>query len=95
MYCPSSTEFSLFENQHTLYELVKRGGYMTSEGAKHLALRKKSVYMVKEGAVLASNKNLQGDLKDLVPNILEGGNPVWRDGQSIFLRLKQQHNEKR
>lgn len=91
LYWPQEGEYGIFKEEDTLYELTKRGGYLTGKEAE-LSWRKRSVYMLKEGAILCSQTKLKGELNDLQPEILKGSHPVWRDGQPIFLRLKKQQD---
>ncbi len=81
------------------YELIRRGGWITTE--PHLSLRKKSVYMFKEGGLLripsdtsfsegiyTSGKtvNLRPD-NDLLEHsgVAKVEHPVWRSGKALFV----------
>ncbi|MBN8685005.1 MAG: type III-A CRISPR-associated RAMP protein Csm4 [Chitinophagales bacterium] len=72
------------------YQLLKRGGWVSSpEDTAHMRLRKSSVLMFAEGAVLAFQNGLkpQGDFVDLDPRT-DVKHPVWRDGRGMFLPIK-------
>jgi len=110
LFCPASqhelqtmirgqSKMDSSDNSSVAYELVKRGGWMTTPGA--LTYRKQSVYMFTEGsifkdvpatqthndALLPTPLRKAGTVIDLrpedVPRSVE--HPVWRDGIGLFL----------
>ena len=94
LYAPKYEEvqdWSQHQNEHApRYELVKRGGYLTFF-EDQLSLRKKSIYFLKEAAVLRCQQNPEGSLHNLKPEILaEASPPVWRDGRTITLPYQPQ-----
>jgi len=87
LFCPSSqtdVEFGV-ESEFAAYELVKRGGWISEP---YNTLRKKSVYMFKEGSVFNNKVKesmfYQGENVDLKPDILNEY-PIWRCGKTLFL----------
>jgi len=75
----------------------KRGGYIASpSNPQAMNLRKKSVYMLKTGSILASSIVPEGRLFDLSPNLEHLpeekksalNHPIWRDAAPIFLPIK-------
>jgi CRISPR-associated protein Csm4 len=91
LFCPSRDDLTAASPTHPLsqYALVRRGGYLASpRQPEHLRLRKRSVYMLLEGAVLpATAQPLQGTCVDLQPRDFPIGHPVWRDGRALFIPL--------
>ena len=71
------------DNQQVAYELVRRGGWITS--APYNTLRKNAIYAFAEGSVLSGNH--VGKIVDLAPNGLIN-HPVWRCGKTIVLPIK-------
>ncbi len=91
LFCPKEEEIISYLSE-SYYELIKRGGYISSPAkSQHLTLRKKSVYMFKEGSVFPVMENdrkgkilnLKPDTKNTPPPHIN--HPVWRDGQSLFI----------
>lgn len=74
----------------TFFGLIKRGGYISSpQNSNHLTIRKRSVYMFKEGSVFPKpDKPRNGKIVDLKPDFATLNHPIYRDGQSIFLPIK-------
>lgn len=78
----------------TAWEIVKRGGWMTSQG--NIGIRKKSVYMFSEGSIFSNHtQGITNDGKvdiDLKPDASEGfvqpKHRVWRNGRALFLPIK-------
>jgi CRISPR-associated protein Csm4 len=91
LFCPSRDDLTAASPTHALsqYALVRRGGYLASpRQPEHMSLRKRSVYMLLEGAVLpATAQPLQGTCVDLQPRDFDIGHPVWRDGRALFVPL--------
>ena len=91
LFCPSRADLVAASPTHELsqYALIRRGGYLASpRQPEHLRLRKRSVYMLLEGAVLPTTPTpLQGSCVDLQPRDFAIGHPVWRDGRALFLPL--------
>ena len=71
------------DNQQVAYELVRRGGWITS--APYNTLRKNAIYAFNAGSVLSGN--LKGKIVDLAPKGLIN-HPVWRCGKTIVLPIK-------
>ena len=71
------------DNQQVAYELVRRGGWITS--APYNTLRKNAIYAFAAGSVLSGNH--VGKIVDLAPNGLIN-HPVWRCGKTIVLPIK-------
>jgi CRISPR-associated protein Csm4 len=94
MYWPDREELQGMSD--SVYRLVRRGGYIASpQRGDHLSIRKRSVYMIEEGAVFGYPLSLNGRRGDLRPDnnalALAGvpavEHPVWRDGTAVFLPL--------
>lgn len=70
------------------YELLKRGGWITT--TPYLTLRKKSLYMFKEGSVLKFDKHPKeaGATVDVRPSNITTKHPIWRAGRSFFIPVK-------
>lgn len=88
LFCPENeTDLATMLDGKARYELIKRGGWLSEP---HTGLRKRSVYMFKEGSVfrLAKPENVQGSTVDLQPNILGKKHPVWRSGKAIFIPIE-------
>ena len=71
------------DNPHVAYELVRRGGWITS--APYNTLRKNAIYAFNAGSVLSGNP--VGKIVDLAPKGLIN-HPVWRCGKTIVLPIK-------
>lgn len=85
LFCPPQNGFEQLMNG-AKYELLKREGYITTPGSN--TLRKKPVYMFREGGVFRTNDSLLGKTVDLKPEKQNVPHPVWRVGRSIFLPVK-------
>ncbi|HMP15204.1 MAG TPA: type III-A CRISPR-associated RAMP protein Csm4 [Saprospiraceae bacterium] len=98
LFCPESPEqlrqlIPADDSFRGSYDLVKRGGWITSDGA--LGIRKKPVYMLREGSVLvhpdAAETIPQMGLAnvDLTPDTLPPGrllsHPIYRSGRALFI----------
>lgn len=94
LYCPE-TEEDLPKLDESAYEIIKRGGWIaTPSDETHQSLRKRSVYMFKEGGVFRfSNKTsvmVKGQLHDLKPvKRPDVAHSIWRDGRGLFIGLKR------
>lgn len=100
LFCPESREQleSLLpeKDSRIAYELVKRGGWVTAE--PFLTLRKKYVYMFREGSVFARPRTdfaaevgfaLAGKTHNVRPDWNdEKLHPVYRSGRAIFVPVK-------
>ncbi|MEA3494436.1 MAG: type III-A CRISPR-associated RAMP protein Csm4 [Bacteroidota bacterium] len=95
LFLPQNHEISDDTLKNSRYQLLKRGGYISSpENMDILTFRKKSVYMFKEASVFPLKK-LQGKILDLKPDNVQGLNhEIWRDGKAIFIPLKIISNDK-
>jgi CRISPR-associated protein Csm4 len=73
------------------FELIKRGGWITSD--PYLQLRKKSIFMFKEGSVFSFENgkkdeqiiNIEGGIADIKPPALQESHPIFRVGKAMFL----------
>lgn len=74
------------QDRNVGYELVKRGGWLTTE--PNLTLHKKSVFMFAEGSVFKTNKAVAGLTTNVRPNMDKVNHPVWRVGRSFFVPIK-------
>ncbi len=81
--------FELNEKTVRYYELIKRGGYIST--FPYNTFRKKSVYAFSEGSVfyLHANEMLSmGKRLSLKPVGVEVDWEIWRNGKSLFLPVK-------
>ena len=82
LFCPNDTIRNKEILDNSAFRLVKRGGFLSSPAneAEHTTYRKKSVYMLEEGAVLPNHNDslFEGKLLDLQPDVLKNAHPVWR-----------------
>jgi len=65
------------------YTVVRRGGFIRSETYAPGQLKKKTMYMLGPGSCL--RRRFRGGLHDLSDN---GGHPVWRSANSLFVGVK-------
>ncbi len=80
------------------YDFMQRGGWIASpEEDEHRSIRKKSVYMFREGSVFGFQENLaaltlRGEKVDITPDNEKLPFPlnheIWRDGSGLFLPIK-------
>ena len=81
----------LFASDEIAYELVRRGGWITS--TPHQQLRKNAIYGFLPGSVFHKpNTDACGTIVDLAPDIVKhsaDSHPVWRDGRAIMLPIKR------
>lgn len=93
LFNPNETQINdlLKDKERTGYDLCKRGGWITTE--PHQTLRKKSLYMFKEGSVFTSSNplytagvsvNVAPD-NSLLPSYKHIHHPIWRVGKSFFV----------
>lgn len=95
LYCPVSKEKIALElgkdNLKTGYELVKRGGWITS--SSHQSIEKDSIYMFGEGSIFKKKdvedgqRNIDLSPKEL-PASMKPSHPIYRSGCSIFIPVK-------
>lgn len=99
LFCPESVEqlknLLPQNDNHISYELVRRGGWITTE--PYLTLRKKHVTMFREGSVFATTDNLNGPYGGfLVAGKTHKVHPwnddqlhkIYRSGRAIFVPVK-------
>ena len=95
LYCPMSKDKVAVEvgedNLNTGYDLVKRGGWITS--SSHQSIEKDSIYMFGEGSIFKKNELIDGQKNiDLSPKYLpptmKPDHPIYRSGCSIFIPVK-------
>jgi CRISPR type III-A-associated RAMP protein Csm4 len=91
LFCPTDRN-ELLETQqseHARWEILKRGGWINTDGLT--GVRKKAVYMFREGSVFQTQCALMGKVNlDLTPKA-EGlivDHTIWRCGRSIFIPIK-------
>jgi CRISPR-associated protein Csm4 len=99
LYCPKKEEIEGKIIHQSYYELVKRGGYISSpESEDHLTIRKRSIHFFTAGSVFPKfddGKERQGKVVNLRPDDVNGlKHPIWRDGQAIFIPIKYEDNDK-
>lgn len=84
LYCPAKDEISKVNLSQSAYLLTKRGGFIAGTSFdKFRHLRKRSIYMMREGSVMYGEKP-QGKITDLRPVFNDKDlHPVWRDGRSF------------
>ncbi|MCB0596839.1 MAG: type III-A CRISPR-associated RAMP protein Csm4 [Lewinellaceae bacterium] len=90
LFCPeSSRQMESMLGQGAAYDFLKRGGWITTEGAQ--TIRKRAVYMFKEGSIFQMDQPTAGRAAiDLSPteDFMQLGHKIWRNGSSIFLPVK-------
>mgnify|MGYP000169460517 CR=1 FL=1 len=91
LFCPERGELE-GNLQDSSYLLSKRGGFISSiDNEQGLRLRKRSVFMFREGSIFPDSCPCNGKLLDLRPVQLPGQasfpHPVWRDGRPITLPI--------
>lgn len=87
LFCPTDqTQLVEMLDSKARYELIKRGGWLSEP---HGSLRKRSVYMFKEGSVFKMPQltNILGEVVDLQPEILKNQHPVYRSGRALFIPI--------
>jgi CRISPR type III-A-associated RAMP protein Csm4 len=81
----------LFASDEIAYELIRRGGWITS--MPHNQLRKNAIYGFLPGSVFSKPQGeVCGTIVDLAPAIVKhsgDAHSVWRDGRSIMLPIKR------
>ncbi len=93
LYCPVTQEKvkAEVEDDYTAYELIKRGGWITS--SSHQSIEKDSIYMFVEGSIFKKNESIDGQKninlnpKNLIPS-MKPEHPIYRSGCSIFIPVK-------
>lgn len=91
LYCPSAkNELAVLQQSESAkWEIVKRGGWINTDGLT--GIRKKSVYMFREGSVFQTQNAILGKVNiDLTPKAegLVVDHTIWRCGRSIFIPIK-------
>jgi len=84
LYCPQKSEVSEPSLTQSAYLLTKRGGFIAGTSVDKLRhLRKRSIYMMREGSVMHGAVPV-GKITDLKPVWNdEEMHPVWRDGRAF------------
>jgi len=84
LYCPRKEEISEESLTQSAYLLTRRGGFIAGTSVdKFRHLRKRSIYMMREGSVLYGNMP-EGKITDLRPAWNDNElHPVWRDGRAF------------
>jgi len=89
LFCPEKAEILRDmigdDDSKATYELVKRGGWMTT--TPHLNFRKNSIYMMNVGSILKTKEKTAGKTVDLRPDVLSPSHSVYRVGKSLFLPI--------
>ena len=97
LYCPNDKEEAAqMLDKESAFRLVKRGGFIASPTyIDHITYRKKSIYMIAEGAVFP-NVAMEGKMVNLKPSgdafprdETPLDHPVWREGRAIFIPVKK------
>ncbi len=90
LYIPMSDEMPKLNISQSRYELIMRGGFMSgSDIPEFRHLRKKSVYMFKEGSLFKTTEKLSGSVIDLQPEWNSTDmHPVWRSGRPFAVPIK-------
>ncbi|WP_293739183.1 type III-A CRISPR-associated RAMP protein Csm4 [uncultured Parabacteroides sp.] len=90
LFIPTEEELPLLNLEHSRYELLQRGGYMS--GSQEIDFRhlwKKSVYMFKAGSVFCMTDSLKGKVVDLRPDWNDKRmHPVFRSGKPFVVPIK-------
>lgn len=89
LYCPEVNILKTEVDDHASFELIKRGGWITSEG--YQTLEKNSIYMFTEGSVFKRNARVGGiDGIVLTPkeSPLKLDHEIFRSGKTIFIPVK-------
>lgn len=72
LYCPKTatpSEIATAQLQDSYYQLLRRGGYIaTPDNLSHIAVRKRSVYMFREGSVFPRIADRTGQVVNLQPD---------------------------
>jgi CRISPR type III-A-associated RAMP protein Csm4 len=86
LYCPRKEEISEESLTQSAYLLTKRGGFIAGTSLdKFRHLRKRSIYMMREGSVLHGDVP-DGKITNLRPTWNDDDlHPVWRDGRAFSL----------
>lgn len=97
LYLPAQEELNciLKSPVPSFYSLIKRGGYIAAANQPHLKnLKKKSVFMFKDGSVFPyfPDNQLTGTRIDLKPNH-NISHPILKDGQAIFIPIEIKNTE--
>lgn len=90
LYCPGREEISEEILQKSAYHLTRRGGYIAGTSIdKFRHLRSRSIYMMREGAVMYGNVP-KGKIINLRPSWNDDAlHPVWRDGRAFSVPVAQ------
>jgi len=90
LFCPPQEGFTEIV-KNAKYEILKREGFVTTPAFN--TLRKKPVYMFREGGIFCNKKHIFGKTMNLKPDNTSISHPVWRVGRSIFLPIKVNSHE--
>ena len=86
-YIPLEEELKTVNQDHTCFQLVKRGGYLAGAGDERMiTFRRNNIYMFSEGSVFVTKNRPVGKIVNLQPKVL--GHPAWRDGRPLFIPVK-------
>ena len=90
LFIPTEEDLRLLDLEHSRYELLQRGGYMSgSQDSDFRHLRKKSVYMFNVGSVFYTTGSFKGKVVDLKPDWNdERMHPVFRSGKPFVVSVK-------
>ena len=89
MYIPEKEEMKNLDLEHSRYGIVSRGGYIAGScDPKFWHLRKKSVFMFREGSVICSREKLSGKIVDIRPEWNDGTlHKVFRSGKALAIPI--------
>lgn len=91
LFCPTdqSELMAIQQSEYARWEILKRGGWINTDGLS--GVRKKSVYMFREGSVFQTQSIELGKVNINLTPRAEGlvvDHTIWRCGRSIFIPLK-------
>lgn len=91
LFIPTEEELRLLNLEHSSYDLLWRGGYMSgSQESDFRHLWKKSVYMFNAGSVFCTTSPLHGKVVDLQPVWNDKRmHPVFRSGKPFVVPIKK------
>lgn len=91
LFIPTEEELPLLNVEHSCYDLLRRGGYMSgSQESDFRHLWKKSVYMFNVGSTFCTTNPLEGKVVDLRPKWNDNRmHPVFRSGKPFVVPIKR------
>lgn len=87
LYCPERKNIKEELDDKASYDLIKRGGWITSFG--YQSFEKNSIYMFTEGSVFKKNAGVDGvGNLNLTPKDITLDHTIYRSGKTIFIPVK-------